>query len=233
MAKDDIQLAKVLHEPLAPYLASVYNNLTHLVQGLVLAALFYMISIQEQITLPIALNLIICFGFVVVIWHTFIVHNQYIVIRASIFDTLLPIVLSVCQCALALTVNQPIYIFTLLIFPIFITLELIILNAYVKNKDPLALEIFKERYKELGSQFTQDFYDELRKFEKITTQRKVPALLIILGLLTVFNYSSSINSEMKTYISFIIIGIFLFLMGYLDLNKILNRSQLRDYGYKW
>ena len=57
----DYQLKKVLHEPLAPYLASAYNTLTHLVQGLVLAAIFY-VSIQQQITPPIACNLLISFG---------------------------------------------------------------------------------------------------------------------------------------------------------------------------
>jgi len=42
----DYQLRKVLHEPVAPHLTHVYTTLTHLVQGLVLAAIFYVISIQ-------------------------------------------------------------------------------------------------------------------------------------------------------------------------------------------
>jgi D-ribose pyranose/furanose isomerase RbsD len=230
----DYQLKKVLHEPLAPYLSSVYNTLTHLVQGLVLAALFYVISIQTQITPLILSNLIISFGFVVVIWHTFIQHNQYIVMRASIIDTLLPIVLGVCQVTLALAINQPIYIHTLLIFPILITLEFVAINVYVKNKDPLAVEIFKEHFKELGSEFAQDLYDEFRNFEKLTITRYMVLLLIILSILTLFNYFAPLNLIIKTYISTIVVGIIIILMGYYDLNKFFNNSKkLRKYGYKW
>jgi D-ribose pyranose/furanose isomerase RbsD len=228
------QYKKVLHEPMAPYLASVYNILTHLIQGLVLAALFFVMSIQTQITPLVLSNLIISFGFVVVIWHTFINHNQYIVMRISVIDTLLPIILAICQVTLALAINQPIYIHTLLIFPIIIMLEIIALNAYIKNKDPMALEIFKEHFKDLGTQFAQDFYDEFRNFEEITIKRNMITLFIILSILTIFNYFAPLNLTIKTYISTIVVGIIIILIGYYDLNRYFNNSKkLKKYGYKW
>jgi hypothetical protein len=227
-------IKKVLHEPMAPYLASVYNILTHLVQGLVLAALFYVMSIQTHITPLIVCNLIISFGFVVVIWHTFINHNQYIVMRISTIDTLLPIILAVCQCLLALAINQPIYIHTLLIFPIIIMLEIIALNAYIKNKDPIALEIFEEHFQDLGTQFAQDLYEEFRNFEEITIKRNMITLLIILSILTIFNYFAPLNLTLKTYISTIVVGIIIIMIGYFDLNRFFNNSEkLKKYGYKW
>jgi hypothetical protein len=65
----DEQLRKVLHEPVGPYVLEAYNTELHLVEGLVLAALFYVITIQPHITLPIVCNLIICVGFVITFWY--------------------------------------------------------------------------------------------------------------------------------------------------------------------
>ena len=234
MRREYLHLTKVLHEPLAPYLANVYNNLTHLIQGLVLAAIFYVISIQESITFPVALNIIISFGFVIVIWHSFIMHNQYIAIRASIFDTLLPIVLAVFQCILALAVTQPIYIHTFLIFPIMIMLEFIMLNAYIKNKNQLALKVFEEHFKELGSAFAKEFYIEFRNFEKLTIKNRMRLVFIILIFLNIFNFYFPFTLDLKTYFNFIVVGIIIILMGYFDVNRFFNKSKkLGKYGYKW
>jgi len=56
MARSDDELSerhyrKVLHEPLAPYVVNTYNTLTHLVQSLVLAAIFYVLTTLPPITL--------------------------------------------------------------------------------------------------------------------------------------------------------------------------------------
>jgi hypothetical protein len=229
----DYQLKKVLHEPLAPYVASVYNTLIHLVQGLVLAALFYVISLQTQITPIIVCNLIISFAFVITIWYEFITDNQYHVIRTSISDVIIPIVLAVCQVILALAINQPIYIFTLLVIPVFIMIDLSYVNGYLKNKGPMAYEVFKEHYKELGLQFAQDVYDESIRYQKEMIP-KIFMATIVVGILTMFNYYFPLNLAIKTYISTIIIGIFLTIAVYDDLNHYFNNSEkLKKYGYKW
>lgn len=228
----DYQMNKVLHEPIALYLTLTYNILVSLVQGFALGAIFYIITIQQNLDISLC-KIIISFGLVIFIWHGYILHNQYIVIRASIFDTLIPVVLGVCQCALALAINQPIYIFTLLIIPIIIMLDLALLNAYIKNKDPLALEIFKEHYKKIGPQFAKDLHGEIRNFEKQSIYNTI-YVIIFLIILSLFIYLFPLNLEIKTYISTIIVGILIILMSYYDLNQFLNNSKkLEKYGYKW
>jgi hypothetical protein len=231
--KDD-QLKKVLHEPIAPYLSSTYNILNHLVEGLVLAAILYVISIHwGQLTLPIVLNIIYCVGLVFVIWYSNIIYQQYVVARASAFEIIIPIIIGIFQCVLALAVALPIYIFTLLVIPIKASLLFLIWNQNRKNKDPLAVKIWIEHYKALGSQFAQDMFYEFTKYGN-SQQRLMVPIIIIIGILTIFNYFFPLDSAIKTYISFIILITFLILSTYFDLNHFFNHSEkLKKYGYKW
>jgi hypothetical protein len=224
----------VLHEPVAPYVVHSYNMLMHLVQGLVLAALFFVISEQEHFTLPLLCNLIICLGIMVSLWYNFLTNNQYgSAMRASVLNTLIPILLGVFQVGLALAITQSIYLFTLLMVPIFITVMIQLVDHINKHKNPQSLEIWKEHYKELGSQFAQDLFGELKRYEK-DQLHKVFKLTISLGILTLFNYFFPLSLEIKTYISFIIVGIFIVLSVYFDLNHFFNDSEkLKKYGYKW
>jgi hypothetical protein len=230
----DEQLEIVLHEPVAPYLSSTLNIINHLIHGLVLAAIFYVITIYwGQLTLPIVCNLIYCIGFVIVNWHSNMIYQQYIVARVSIFETILPIIAGIFLCVLALSVAQPIYIFTLLIIPIKITIVLMLWNQNRKNKDPIAFKIWKEHYKKLGSEFAQDMFDEFRKVGE-TGLRVTFFIIICISILTLFNYFVPIDSAIKTYISFIILVTFLILISYFDLNHAFNNSEkLKKYGYKW
>lgn len=229
----DYQLKLVLHEPLAPYLTHAYNTLMHLVQGLALAALFFVISIQEHFTLAIICNLIISLGVVITIWHNYITNNQYNVIRASSLNTLIPIVLGICQCALVLSIAQPIYIFTLLLIPVFIMVMLQLMDHINKHKNPVALKIWKEHYKDIGPQFAQDLFHEFKRYEKDELS-KVFFLTISLVILTLFNYYFPLNLDIKTYISFVIVGVFIVMAAYFDLNRFFNDSErLKKYGYRW
>jgi zinc-ribbon domain len=230
----DEYLEKVLHEPVAPYLSSTLNIINHLVEGLVLAAIFYVITIYwGQLTLPIVCNLIYCIGLVIVLWHSNITYQQYIVARVSIFETLIPIIIGIFQCVLVLAVVQPIYIFTLLVIPIKSMLVLLLWDQNRKNKDPIAFKIWKEHFKKLGSEFSKDMFDEFRKAGE-TGMRLTFFIIIIISILTLFNYFAPIDSAIKTYISFIILVIFLILNSYFDLNHFFNNSEkLKKYGYKW
>lgn len=229
----DYKLKKVLHEPVAPNVSTAYFILINLVQGLVLAAILSTIRIPEIWTPIVVGNLIISFGFVIGIWYNFITNTQYHVMRITIFDVIIPVVLFVCQYALALTINQPVYIFTLAVIPIYVMIEFIFLNGYLKNKDPLALETYKEHYEVLGLQFAQDIYDEYIKFH-IVYLKQVFFAIIIVGILTIFNYLFPLNLEIKAYISITVVGIFIITGVYYDLNHFFNNSEkLKKYGYKW
>ncbi len=73
----DDQVRKIMHEPVGPYVVSAYTTIMHLVQGLVLAALFYAITLQPQITLIIIGKVIISIGIVITIWHNVLTNTQY------------------------------------------------------------------------------------------------------------------------------------------------------------
>ena len=72
-----------------------------------------------------------------------------------------------------------------------------------KHNDPQALKIWKGHFKEIGSQFAQDLFEEFTRFEK-ETMIKLFYLTIILGMITLFNYFFPLNFEIKTYINFIV-----------------------------
>ena len=89
---------KVLHEPLAPYVTQTYNTLMHLVQGLVLAAIFYVISIHwGQLTLLIVCNLIICVGGLISLWYSYNTNTQYFIMRATILTTTIPVAMGISR----------------------------------------------------------------------------------------------------------------------------------------
>ncbi|MBM4241984.1 MAG: hypothetical protein FJ150_10055 [Euryarchaeota archaeon] len=233
MKKDDRQLKKVLHEPMALYLTLTYNTLVSLVQGFVLGAIFYIISIQQNIDILIICNMVICFLMAVFVWHNYIVHNQFIVIRASIFDTLIPITLGITQSLLALAIPKPIYIFTFILIFVVVILIFSLLNVFIKNNDPAALEVFKEHLKEQGPEFAEDLYEEIRNFEK-QSMSNAGYIVIFFSILTAFNYFMPLSMEIKTYISTIVTGFLIIQMYRYDLNYYLNRSKkLEKYGYKW
>jgi hypothetical protein len=226
---------KVLHEPLAPYVTQTYNTLMHLVQGLVLAAIFYVISIHwGQLTPLIVLNLTICIGGLISLWYSYNTNTQYFIMRATILTTTIPIAMGISQVGLALSVASPIYIFTLFIIPPYILIIIQFWDNIKKHNDPLAWEMWKEHFHELGSKFTRDFFDEIKRYETDGI-RRISYLTILIGILTLFNYYFPLNLTIKGYISFIaILTIFIVMMNHSDMNDHLNRSEkLKKYGYKW
>jgi len=230
----DYQLRKVMHEPVGPYVVSAYTTVMHLVQGLVLAALFYVITIQPQITPIIIFKVAISLGIVITIWHHVLTNTQYgSAIRASIYNTLFPIGWGLFQVILALTFNYPLYIFTLLIIPIFLITIIHLLDHVKKHENPQAFKTWKAHYKGFNPQFVQDLYDEFTSFEK-DQMTKIIYFTIVLAVLVAFNYFFTLNLEIETYVSLTIIGIFIVLSNYFDLNHFFNHSEkLKKYGYRW
>ena len=102
-----------------------------------------------------------------------------------------------------------------------------------EDKHPQAKEIFKQHFKDLGPQFGVDVYHEFMNF-LIDGIKKVFIGIVILAILTVFNYLFPLSLDWKTYISTFIVGILLILSSYGDLNHFFNNSEkLKKYGLKW
>ena len=233
LAENDYK--KVLHEPVAPHLTHVYTTLTHLVQSLVLAAIFYVITVDwGQLNLLIVFNLIICVTIGISIWYGYLTNSQYFTIRASIFNVLIIVATGICQVALALVVAQPIYIFTLFFALVALMLSFQFLDNIIKHKKPIAIKIWKQHFKKLGSQFAQDLFDEVRKFEYMSGRNGF-IFAGFTGILTLFNFYFPLSLEIKGFITFIILLTFLIVANYYsNLNRYLNNSEkLKKYGYEW
>lgn len=168
------------------------------------------------------------------LWYSILTNTQYgSAIRASVLNTLFPVVIGAIQVALAYAISPPIYIFTLLLISLFVMTIIHTQDHVKKHKEPQALEIWKGNYKEIGSQFTEDIFSEFRRFEKDIVN-KLFFIVILLCVLTLFNYFFPLNLTIKGYISFIIIGILIIMQLTFDLNLFFNNSKkLKKYGIKW
>ena len=84
------------------------------------------------------------------LWYSILTNTQYgSAIRASVLNTLFPVVIGAIQVALAYAISLPLYIFTLLLIPLFIITIIHTQDHVKKHKEPQALEIWKGHYKEM------------------------------------------------------------------------------------
>lgn len=234
LKRNNRQLKKILHEPIAPYLADTYNVVIHLVHGVVLGALFYIISIQENFDILIAFKVFVVFLLVCLIWHSYLVHNLYGAWRIGIFDTIIPLVFALSQCLLVLAIPKNIFIFSLFFTIIPIIGFFAYLNAFIRLGEPEAIELYKEHFKDQGTEFAESLYLELRSFDKGAMVSMV-IIAAVLGVITALSYYiQALSEEIKTYIVIIIILLLFILLSRYDLKYKLNKSEkLKKYGYRW
>jgi uncharacterized membrane protein len=119
--QDICQIKSVLHDPVSPYTASSFNTVTQFAQGVSLAALFYVISTQEELNLLIVLKILVLFLIISYIWFSFLTGNQFAAWRPRAQDTIGPILLAVTEWLLILSIRQPIFVFSFF-FTIFLVL---------------------------------------------------------------------------------------------------------------
>jgi hypothetical protein len=155
--------------------------------------------------------------------------------RPSSLNTVIPIILGFTQVALVLTVDQPVYVFTTVFIIIMILFLFQLLDNMHKDSKPQALEIWREHYKELGTQFAEDLFGEYRSYQRFAL-RNIIVGLVSFSFLTLFNYLFPLSLEIKGYISFIIIETLFIAVGFYlsDMNRFFNNSEkLKKYGYEW
>jgi hypothetical protein len=199
-----------------------------------LAALFYIISIQENLDILFTLKVLDVFLLSCLIWHYYLVHDQYIAWRVRICDTVVPITLGLSQCLLILAIPKTIFIFSLCFIIIPIVGFFAYLNPFTGYRDPDAIELFKEHFKDQGPEFAENLHSELRSFDKSA----MVAMVIVaagLGVITALNYYiQALSEEIKTYLFVIISGLIFIVLFKYDLRYQLNKSEkLKKYGYRW
>ncbi|MGZ4847486.1 MAG: hypothetical protein ACXVIP_05325 [Halobacteriota archaeon] len=228
------QIKQVLHEPISPYVTDSFNTITHLGQGVTLAALFYIITIQTEFDLLTAGKLVVLFLGIGFIWHLYLTSNQFVGWRPRIQDTLHPIALAIAECLLVVSIHQPIYVFAF-----FFTLILVIFIfaasfAITGNSRPEAVELFREHFKAQGELFADEF-----RLETISIYKRflavgailVPVFYLVTAALYVF---SSLSDVVASYAFLALCYAFFIVMFRFDYIYYLNHSEtLKKYGYRW
>lgn len=229
-----MQIKSTLHEPVSSYLTHSYNMVTQLVQSVNLAALFFVISIQQEFNLLFACKVIVLLLLICLIWHSYIYQDQFISWRPRKRDTITPIFFFITQSILTVTINQPIFIFAL-----FFTLVPIVgffgyYNPYTGYKQPDSLKLFKEHFKGEGEEFAENFHSELMSFDK-QASKNMASVALILGLTTVlFFYTQPFYELIKSYLFIVSCGLIIIALLHFDMKYYLTNSQrLQKYGYNW
>ena len=105
----------LLYEPVATYYADVYNTLISVVQGVALGGFIYVLSsfielIRLDLKITVHANMlmkaIVIFLIISLIWHRYVMHNQYLVWRIGVWDAIIPMLFAVLQISLALSMNS-------------------------------------------------------------------------------------------------------------------------------
>jgi len=230
--KENRNSRKVLHECVSPYLTHTYNMVIHLVQGGVLAILF-LVLIENPLTTLIYFKILPVFLLICLLWHSYLVHDQYIAQRARIIDTLAPLALGLFECLLILSIPKSVFEYALF----FTIIPFIGIFAYIcpytAYRDPDTLELYKEHFKEQGEDFAVTLHSELKRFDKYAVFM-MTIVFFIFCTITAFIYYFNISEDFKTYfatISFTLIIIFLL---YTNMDYFLNHSKkLQKFGYRW
>jgi hypothetical protein len=228
------QIIKVLHEPIAPYLTNTYNILIQLIQGFVLAELLFILSRGDYYNIQLVGKTIVVLSVVALIWHHYLVSNQYLVTRAGAQDTIIPLCLAVLQVLLILAMPLRSYYFSFSLMLITLVSSLVYLNLYTKYKNPIAKEIFRVHFRELGPEFAEDIYSEIINYDKKSSYF-LAFVSAVLGLMTIVNYHVQfIPDEFKGYLVIVVAEAIIILLFYFDLKYVLNHSvKLKNYGFRW
>ncbi len=229
----------VLHEPVAPYFASVYNTLVSVVQAFAIGGLLIHVSQQPDISASIIAKSIITLLVIGLIWHRYITHDQYISWRLDMFDTLVPLGFAWTQYWLITNIrNEAGSTFD---FSLWLTITtvwgfLAYLNSFIKHKKTTdqTKDVLREHFRLEDEDFSVDFLKELNEFHGIVLLTMAVTALIY-GALSIILCFSQLNENIQTMIVCMCAGSLLFILFFkFDLRWKLNNSTRESIKkYKW
>ncbi len=221
----------ILYEPIAPYFSNAYNTIVSFVQGIALSSLFFVINRQivaKDFDKLCILKIIIVFLVICVIWHRYITHNQYLVWRIGVLDTIIPMVMALLQMLLALSVgcDRTLYFsltFTFLCF----WGSIAYVNAIFKYNKPESLELYKEHFCEEGENFANDLLQAVKNFEKFALYSCV-IITVIFTIITLFIHLTDLSEQTYSLVSCVACFIVLILQFCINLeNKLKSTDELK------
>lgn len=223
----------ILYEPIAPYFNNAYNTIISIVQGIALSSLFFIINNQYEnnniFNKFCIFKVIIIFLTICIIWHRYITHNQYLVWRIDVLDTIIPMLLAVSQILLALSVDAEIFYFSLIFTVLCFLGSVAYINAIFKYNRPMSLELYKEHFYNEGEEFAQDLLQAVKKYEKKALYICIGTTVIFAGI-TLFIFYRSYSEEVYSLITCSVCLIILLLQLFFNLERELKLSdELKEF----
>jgi len=187
-------IRKILFEPVGPYFADAYTTLTSVVQGLALGILGFQIATlyfdgkgaDIDLTLlksAVTLKLFLVFLLICLMWHRYIVHNQFYAWQLGVEDTIIPLTFGILEVLLILAAPKAL-IYSAFLFACVSTLGIFAyVNTIQKHRDPpenpKALAIYKEHFHSLGTEFGAIMFDEVTRYERRAQQELIVSSLVL------------------------------------------------------
>ncbi|WP_200383198.1 hypothetical protein [Thiococcus pfennigii] len=166
------EVRKLLYEPIAPYFTNTYNTLISVVQGIALASLFFVIqgAIDESglSGFPILgiWKILIAFCFASLVWHRYVVHDQYLVWPLDIVDTLIPMGFAVLQMILMLYIFRETFVFSGVLGLLCFLGAIAYKNADIKHARPRTFKIYKNHFESQPDEFVETLLSAIGRFER-------------------------------------------------------------------
>lgn len=191
---------KVLHDPLSNYIASTYNTLLSVVQGVSLGGVFYVITVLSEKNLMdwvsiIKLAVVICL--IALLWHRYVVHNQFAIWRLEIQDTIIPMVFGTFQFWLVLAILKDVAWFSGALASISAVGVVAYINTVWRYKKPETIALFKEHFKDEEERFGEILHDSILQFQKVAIVSMIVSATLN-GVMTAVNiYCDSLSHVIK------------------------------------
>jgi len=234
MSKPSIKIA--LHEPIAPYFASMYSTLVSIAQGLAIGGLFYIISeafpTLSSITFWVYCKIFIVFLLICLIWHRYVSHFQYLAWRPSVFDAIISMGFAVLQSLLIVSIRESIFYFSLSLSLLFFLGFLVYLNVLIRHNNPQTLEVFKEHFAFINDEFAITLYDEITLFNRRARWQMIVISLVFAVIALLIHSFEFISENIYTlFITMLCLFVFIYLFR-IDLPETFKRSErLKQYGF--
>ena len=232
------QSEKILHDPLSNYISGTYNTLMSVVQGVSLGGVFYVMQLQfdhgELITWESILKLSVVILLMSLLWHRYVVHNQFAVWRLEIQDTLIPIILGVLQFWLVLAIFCQIWWFSAALAAISAVGMVAYINTVWRYEKQETRQLFVEHFKNESEDFALSLWHEILKYQRLSTLNM--AIIMVLNIsVTVINLRLDIvGMTTKTLLTCILALIIILLAFALDQRWWLSRMAPENIRrYKW
>lgn len=195
---------KVLHEPLSNYIAGTYNTLLSVVQGVSLGGVFYVItvlSVKNLIGWISIIKIVVVICLIALLWHRYVVHNQFAVWRLEIQDTIIPIIFGTFQFWLVLAILKDVAWFSGALASISMVGVVAYINTVWRYEKSETILLFKEHFKDEEEGFGETLRRSILKYQKVAIG-SMAVSMILNGAMTIVNiycYSlSHVTKELAT-----------------------------------